>query len=1055
MTRTGNRTIFFRLGLAFLAVLYLVGGGYLCLRVFAPEKANLDGTVMLSPDWFTFQQDAGLFTAKQDEFLAQLPSGETPSEEETANIMAAARQLESAYAAANAEWSATVAQLDAEPALTRDDRRAYAAVMDGEETIYTLVTTTMPAQAFSLCTGNYFADETGCVVSSTFAEAHGLAVGDTLSCAVSPAEILWDASDGTLMEKWSVTAREETREQTYTITGIYDYETEFLLATGIPTDYRIYNLADILPQYGTIRPNFAFIADFEKPLVDRQVDEYTFPLDTIFVSPSSLVDWPQASIADGNLARLPGALTAFYAEADEVESFLADLTEGERESLLINGERYRVTTGTADWTRWVILVAWIIGAVVLCVFLVRAFRKKVSNVAAKQIFLHIGRPSYRAVFACWSKKLIRRLAQPLMFVLLLTLAGTMLCMGSGLLYTAAVKTAEAADAYTISVSIDIDVLRLNSGLGPAVAANKSNSNLIHKSEQDYAKFSYELVEAGNRLRYATVDDRRHYAALIDGVAPTLTSTLEPDAADSHIDGELWDCIFSAECVYIGPGPDYPDGPDWDGQHWSTELNYGYFICRTETVFSKNVQMSIPEYTFFALPVYTYDQWPEIGERLLLRAAVGDTNYYHRSGEMADYTPDGSKPAYLIFNEVPYAHRNLLVSADFSMYDNSPYVCLARLGEMEVEEFLASENGQFWRDAMKDSANRAATLSVMTTNDINSLPTFMSGASQVIDGRSITKEEYTSGAKVCLVSTAVAEANGLQVGDTISAELFATGYLRNYIVNNRDFQPATYEWSYSHTDYENVLATTDFTIVGIYNIPGWGIGDDDIHWNTIFVPANAVDLPEILRVPLALRVYTTSHPTPMTGKPNRDYAWLVEKEDVDLLEEELLNHPYRDYFVLDDQGYRAAKATIDNTVMYALILFGLAAVVWIVIVVLFLQYFNRDNKKTAAVMQAFGADHRAVFAAQAVFGIVLCAAAALGAWIVSSALMQTVSSAVNALADVTTEAVESVAVVSDTVATGGVLAAVAASQLAVVAAAVTVCAAKTGSVRILMRKKEQD
>ena len=247
----------------------------------------------------------------------------------------------------------------------------------------------------------------------------------------------------------------------------------------------------------------------------------------------------------------------------------------------------------------------------------------------------------------------------------------------------------------------------------------------------------------------------------------------------------------------------------------------------------------------------------------------------------------------------------------------------------------------------------------------------------------------------------------------------------------------------------------FTIVGIYNIPGWGIGDDDIHWNTIFVPANAVDLPETLRVPLTLSVTSASYPRPMTGKPNRDYAWLVEKEDVDLLEEELLNHPYRDYFVLDDQGYRAAKATIDNTVMYALILFGLAAVVWVVIVVLFLQYFNRDNKKTAAVMQAFGADHRAVFAAQAIFGIVLCAAAALGAWIVGSALMQTVSSAVNALADVTTEAVESVAAVNDTVATGGVLAAVAASQLAVLAAAVTVCAAKTGSVRILMRKKEQD
>ncbi|MBE6953208.1 MAG: hypothetical protein E7452_06615 [Ruminococcaceae bacterium] len=1050
---TNHHTTLVRTLWFLLAALYLVGGGYLCLRAFSPETAKLDGTAMLSPDWFTFQQDAGLFTAKQDEFLAQLLWYDKPTEEETANIMAATRQLEDAYAAANAEWAATVAQLAAEPTLTRDDRRAYAAEIDGEETSYTLVTTAMPAQAFSLCAGNYFADGTGCVVSSTFAEAHGLAVGDTLSLAVSPAEILWDTSDGTLMEKWSVAADGETHEQTYTITGIYNYETEFLLAAEDPKNFRIYKAPEILEYYpedayipSTFGQIFQYSDDIHTPQVDRQVDEYAFPLDTIFVSPSALADWPQASIAGGNLARLPGALTAFYAEADEAEHFLADLTESEREALLINGERYRVTTGTADWMRWVLLGAWAIGAVVLCVFLVRAFRKKASNVAAKQIFLHVGKPSYRAVFACWGKKLTRRLAQPLMFVLLLTLAGTMLCMGSGLLYTAAVKTAEAADAYTISVSIDLDVLRLNSGLGPAVAAHRS----APKSEQDYTKFSYELVEAGNRLCYATADDRRHYAALVDRLTPTLTSTLEPEAADSHIDGDLLECVFSAECVYVGPNTVVPEGADW-----LSVADHAYFVFRTETILSQHPQLKMPEYTYAYMSIGLIDEWPEVGERFLFRGTIGDMNYYYGESGLAAFTHDGSNPAVLLLNTMPSAHRYSSGSLDFAEYAGARYACVARLGDMSVEEFLTTEEGLPWQKVIETSAKRITEFSVLTTDNVNSLPTFMSGASQVIDGRSITKEEYTSGAKVCLVSTAVAEANGLQVGDTISAELFATGYLRRFIVNNRDFRPATYEWAQSNTDFENVLVAEDFTVVGIYNIPGWGIGDDDIHWNTIFVPANAVDLPEMLIPPLSFDGDWFYSPMPMTGKPNRDYAWLVEKEDVDLLEEELLNHPYRDYFVLDDQGYRAAKATIDNTVMYALILFGLAAVVWVVIVVLFLQYFNRDNKKTAAVMQAFGADHRAVFAAQAVFGIVLCVAAALGAWIVGSALMQTVSSAVNALADVTTEAVESVAAVSDTVATGGVLVAVAASQLAVLAAAVTVCAAKTGSVRILMRKKEQD
>ena len=77
--RFQKRFVIISISCILLTILCCCIGIHMFLSTFAPEKANLDGTVMLSPDWFTFQQDAGLFTAKQDEFLAQLPSGETPS----------------------------------------------------------------------------------------------------------------------------------------------------------------------------------------------------------------------------------------------------------------------------------------------------------------------------------------------------------------------------------------------------------------------------------------------------------------------------------------------------------------------------------------------------------------------------------------------------------------------------------------------------------------------------------------------------------------------------------------------------------------------------------------------------------------------------------------------------------------------------------------------------------------------------------------------------------------------------------------------------------------
>jgi len=101
-----------------------------------------------------------------------------------------------------------------------------------------------------------------------------------------------------------------------------------------------------------------------------------------------------------------------------------------------------------------------------------------------------------------------------------------------------------------------------------------------------------------------------------------------------------------------------------------------------------------------------------------------------------------------------------------------------LGEMTLYEALASGIGDNLREALHTVEIAINQLNVITTSNINSLLHFNQRRANIVEGRSFTREEYESGALVALVPRILAAHNQIEVGETITLNIFE-GELRSY------------------------------------------------------------------------------------------------------------------------------------------------------------------------------------------------------------------------------------------------------------------------------------
>ncbi len=159
-----------------------------------------------------------------------------------------------------------------------------------------------------------------------------------------------------------------------------------------------------------------------------------------------------------------------------------------------------------------------------------------------------------------------------------------------------------------------------------------------------------------------------------------------------------------------------------------------------------------------------------------------------------------------------------------------------------EEFLQSEEGTVWRDTIIPFCEASySTARLLLTDNIDSTLSFNNGNTTILEGRKISKEEYETGADVCLVSAAYAKQNNLSVGDSLNLELFNSplSSKEEFITRGFSLYSERVILQAPLRKEDQLEINKDYTIVGIYTGPEFQPGYHYFDANTIIVPKASV------------------------------------------------------------------------------------------------------------------------------------------------------------------------------------------------------------------------
>ncbi len=256
----------------------------------------------------------------------------------------------------------------------------------------------------------------------------------------------------------------------------------------------------------------------------------------------------------------------------------------------------------------------------------------------------------------------------------------------------------------------------------------------------------------------------------------------------------------------------------------------------------------------------------------------------------------------------------------------------------VDEFLTSEDGALWREALEKIEINNHAFPVLGVEKLGYQAAFSREQARIVEGRDFSEAELQNGEKVCVIAQSLAEINGLQVGDTID--------LRTYFYDpTYEAQSAMILWSSfpSAAIYSEALGFSSemetYTIVGLYRQEdAWRNSYDQYGFtpNTIFVPKSSVT-------------------ADMITKDKGIYSTLVlhngKMEEFQALMEEA---GYPNLFICYDQGYSEFVASLDayEKVSQKALYIGLAA--FVAIILLFLFLYPAQQKRSLLLMGTLGA-----------------------------------------------------------------------------------------------------
>ena len=248
----------------------------------------------------------------------------------------------------------------------------------------------------------------------------------------------------------------------------------------------------------------------------------------------------------------------------------------------------------------------------------------------------------------------------------------------------------------------------------------------------------------------------------------------------------------------------------------------------------------------------------------------------------------------------------------------------------------------WRMAMESIQTNNHSVPVLAVDSVEGMLEFASGRTQITQGRSISQEEYHDGAAVCLISETLARESGLDVGDTLPLSLYEKEKnLMPTMVGDSD-PTASY-----YLPQRGFQQETEYTVIGLYRQSSeWSETVASFTPNSVLTPKKSVTC--------AMETGDCA----IEASPSGLWGTMILKNGTaGQMEARLAENNLAGTVTYYDQGYSGIMESLDGytRVSRTVLLVGLA--LWAVVLAAYCVLLPMQEGKTALRMWTLGAKRR--------------------------------------------------------------------------------------------------
>ena len=249
--------------------------------------------------------------------------------------------------------------------------------------------------------------------------------------------------------------------------------------------------------------------------------------------------------------------------------------------------------------------------------------------------------------------------------------------------------------------------------------------------------------------------------------------------------------------------------------------------------------------------------------------------------------------------------------------------------------------------------------------------FANSRARITEGRSISQEEYDTGARVCVLSTALAEKSGIKVGDTIPISQFwcvTDSEADNWSTSTTPQDGMLNNPTIGNVSTETELMTRDeeFTVIGLYQLSNeWSESSYDVTPNTVFIPKSA-------QLPGGFGGF--SHSDSVTyldengeektaTQSSPDASWGIyhgvklKNGSAEEFQKALVGTGLEGQYIVTDQGYGSILGSIRAVSESSRQLFALVCMGWLLLLCLYLLLYQGFQRRNLGIMRSLGASPR--------------------------------------------------------------------------------------------------